>query len=40
MNAEQLDALLGGTTITVSTTGPPSNAATGHGHTIKITACP
>ncbi len=35
----QLDALLGGMTITVATSGPPSNAATGHSHTITVRAC-
>ena len=35
----QLDALLGGMTITVSTSGPPSNAATGHSHMITVRAC-
>jgi hypothetical protein len=35
----QLDALLGGATITVSTDGPPLNASTGHSHMITIRPC-
>jgi hypothetical protein len=34
-----LDALLGGATITVSTDGPPVGASTGHSHTVTIKAC-
>jgi hypothetical protein len=35
----QLNALLAGTTITVSTSGPPLNAATGHSHMITVRPC-
>jgi hypothetical protein len=35
----ELDALLGGMTVTVSTDGPPLNASTGHSHMITIRPC-
>jgi hypothetical protein len=35
----RLDAVLAGEAITI-TTDPPSDAATGHTHSVQITACP
>ena len=35
----ELDSLLGGGTVTVTTSGPPLNASTGHMHTITLRSC-